>query len=270
MKSKETETLEFKRSTSELKEAMISIVAILNKHQKGELYFGVRNNGQVIGQDVTNKTLRDISQSISGNIEPKIFPKINEVVLKKKKCIKVEFSGQNVPYYAYGRAYIRVGDEDRQLSAKEVEEMIIKKNRENLHWDEEICKGATLKDIDNSKVKWFLRKAKTERNFDVEPSTPLKEALERLKLIKKGKLTNAAILLFGKEPQKFFLQARIRCARFKGTTAIDFIDMKIIEDNLIDQVDRAENLILSHIKKAAKIVMCQKPPVTDLVLTHIF
>ena len=37
----ETETLEFKKSTGELKEAMHSICAILNKHQHGELYFGV-------------------------------------------------------------------------------------------------------------------------------------------------------------------------------------------------------------------------------------
>ena len=49
---KESETLELKRSTSELKEAIISIVAILNKHQKGELYFGIKNNGYVIGQNI--------------------------------------------------------------------------------------------------------------------------------------------------------------------------------------------------------------------------
>ena len=38
----ETETLEYKKSTGEMKEAVISIASILNKHQKGELYFGVR------------------------------------------------------------------------------------------------------------------------------------------------------------------------------------------------------------------------------------
>ncbi len=42
---RETETLEFKKSTGELKEGIISIGAILNKHQKGELYFGVRPDG---------------------------------------------------------------------------------------------------------------------------------------------------------------------------------------------------------------------------------
>jgi ATP-dependent DNA helicase RecG len=48
MQFEESEILELKRSTSELKEAIISIVAILNKHQRGELYFGIRNDGEAV------------------------------------------------------------------------------------------------------------------------------------------------------------------------------------------------------------------------------
>src|SRR3989339_1262262 len=125
---KESEVLELKTSTSELKEAIISIVAILNKHQRGELYFGVKNDGTVVGQTVTENTIRQISQTISQNIEPKVFPKINEVTLKKKKCVHVEFSGNDAPYYAFGRAYIRVGDEDKKMSAGEIERLLLEKN----------------------------------------------------------------------------------------------------------------------------------------------
>ncbi len=95
---KESETLELKKSTSELKEAIISIVAILNKHQKGELFFGIKNDGTIVGQQVTENTIREISKAISDHIEPKIFPKINEVVWEGKTCVHVEFSGNNVPY----------------------------------------------------------------------------------------------------------------------------------------------------------------------------
>ena len=51
----ETETLELKKSTGELKEAVLSICAILNKHQHGELYFGIKPDGTVIGQVVTEE-----------------------------------------------------------------------------------------------------------------------------------------------------------------------------------------------------------------------
>ncbi len=45
----ENEVIEFKKTTGELKEGIISIVSILNKHQGGKLYFGIKDNGEIIG-----------------------------------------------------------------------------------------------------------------------------------------------------------------------------------------------------------------------------
>ncbi|MBI4681203.1 MAG: putative DNA binding domain-containing protein [Nitrospirae bacterium] len=64
MKFIESETLELKKSTSEIKEAIMSIAAILNKHQHGELFFGIKNSGIVAGQNITEKTIRDVSKLI--------------------------------------------------------------------------------------------------------------------------------------------------------------------------------------------------------------
>ena len=66
----ETEQIEFKKSTGELKEAVISIASILNKHGSGKLYFGIKNNGDVIGQEISENTLRDISQAIGHHLRP--------------------------------------------------------------------------------------------------------------------------------------------------------------------------------------------------------
>jgi ATP-dependent DNA helicase RecG len=66
MKFKESETIELKKSTSELKEAVVSIAAMLNKHQQCELFFGIKNDGAVIGQGVTEKTIRDVSRTRAG------------------------------------------------------------------------------------------------------------------------------------------------------------------------------------------------------------
>ena len=70
----ETETLEFKKSTGELKEAMHSICAILNKHQHGELYFGVKPDGTVVGQVVTEESMWEVSQKVSNK---QTYPCIN-------------------------------------------------------------------------------------------------------------------------------------------------------------------------------------------------
>jgi len=61
---KESDNLELKKSTSELKEAIISIAAILNKHHKGEIYFGIKNDGSVVGQDKGEKIIETTQKII--------------------------------------------------------------------------------------------------------------------------------------------------------------------------------------------------------------
>ncbi|MBU0980501.1 MAG: ATP-binding protein, partial [Nanoarchaeota archaeon] len=72
----ESETVELKKSTSELKEAVLSIAAMLNKHQQGEVFFGVTDHGKAVGMSVSEQTLREISRVISENIEPKVYPSV--------------------------------------------------------------------------------------------------------------------------------------------------------------------------------------------------
>ena len=118
MQLAESETLELKKSTGELKAGIVSLVAMLNKHQRGELWFGIKNDGTAVGQTISEASLREVSESIGDHIEPKVYPSVEKVMVDGKPCIRVLVEGKEVPYYAYGRAYIRVGDEDRQLSAK--------------------------------------------------------------------------------------------------------------------------------------------------------
>ena len=90
---KENEKVEFKKSTGELREGVISIASILNKHDSGDLYFGVKNNGDVIGQDMSDSTIRDVSQAIRANIKPPIYPVIEEQRYGDRDVIHVQFSG---------------------------------------------------------------------------------------------------------------------------------------------------------------------------------
>ena len=135
MSFKEGETIELKKSLASLKEGLISISAILNKHGAGELWFGIATSGKPTGLVINDKTLRDISQSIAAHIEPRIYPHIATETLNGKTCAKITFSGKERPYFAYGRAYMRVADEDRHLTAKELENLILDRNRGALRWD---------------------------------------------------------------------------------------------------------------------------------------
>jgi len=116
-------------------------------------------------------------------------------------------------------------------------------------FDQAVCERASWKDIDTDKVKWFLRTAKEKRNFPLPENTPVKDVFIHLNLLNGDKLTNAAILLFGKNPHKFHLQAEIKCLQLSGTEVEKpFPSYHIHDGNLFDQVDRAVSFVLSSIK----------------------
>ena len=117
----ETEVLEFKKSTSEIKEAMDDICAMLNKHGYGTLYFGVKPNGDVVGQQVSTSTLEDIGRTIKDAIKPMIYAKVKNFDLNNGlEYIEVKVKGNERPYSSYGRYYMRVVDRAEEMTPSEL------------------------------------------------------------------------------------------------------------------------------------------------------
>jgi len=249
----ESETLEFKKSAADWKAISKTAVAFSNS-RGGKIIIGVSDSGKLSGVKIGKDTVENITNHISQNTDPKVHPRINIEKINEKKVIVIavkKFSDHLT--LAFGRPFKRVGKSTIKMSKDEYENLILEKHKEKLQFDTQICKGAKLKDIDKGRLKWFLRKAKEERNFDVPPETPMKEALNRLNLIQNKKLNNTAILLFGKNLQRFFSQAETRCARFKGLKPLEFIDMKVFCGNIIDQRDDSLKFVKEHINLHAEI-----------------
>ncbi len=249
----ESETLEFKESLA-LKDEIGEGVSALSNTNGGIILVGVNDRSEIIGVQTGKKTLEDLANYIKTNTDNHVFPKISPVNVEGKEIIIIEVKEcDEKPVFFKGKAYIRVGKSRHKLSASEIRKLA-KESGKMVYWDEHICENAALADIDEEKVQWFLRKAKFERNFEIEPEMPVREALERLELMNGGKLKNAAVLLFAKNPQRFFLQAETRCARFKGTEPIEFIDMKVFGKDIIGQRDSALEFVKEHTALHAKIV----------------
>lgn len=116
-------------------------------------------------------------------------------------------------------------------------------------FDERVCKDAKLSDIDEEKVRWFLRTAKASRKYPLKQDAPIKDVFVHLDLMKEGKLTNAAVLLFGKDPHKFFIQAEVKCLQFSGTEVRKpFVNYQVYSENLFEQIDKARAFVLDAVK----------------------
>ena len=123
----ETEWTEFKKSTGELKEGILSLGSMLNKNGYGTLYFGIKDSGDVIGQQIGDRTLREISQAVANYIRPQIIPTITLELMDEKNVIRVYAEGADAPYSVMGKYYMRSADEDRELSPEQLRALLLRK-----------------------------------------------------------------------------------------------------------------------------------------------
>lgn len=235
----ETETLEFKKSTGELKEAMNSICAILNKHQQGELYFGVKADGTPVGQIIAEETLREVSQKIKYSIEPEIYPEISRVVIDGRECIHVKFEGNQAPYFAYGVAKIRVADEDLSLSPQELAEYIRKQGFEENRWENRIS-DKTVDDVDEALLKQFTNRAHEVGRTAIE-YTDKETVLHQFEMTEGKRLINAGKALFADD-----LLQDIQMAIFATDERVTFTDIQRHHGPVLKLVDIAESYIKSN------------------------
>ncbi|MCK4733008.1 MAG: DeoR family transcriptional regulator, partial [Methanophagales archaeon] len=157
------------------------------------------------------------------------------------------------PVFFKNRAYKRVGATNQRISSSEMRKLA-KESGERIYWDGRVCEDASLADIEEEKVKWFLKEAGHKRGLDINENTPIVEALLRLKLLKEGKPTNGAVLLFGKDPQRKFIQSEVKCIRFKGVRVTgEMIDLRTVDGSVLNQLIEAEKFIFNNIALSAWI-----------------
>ena len=240
----EDEYTEHKRSTSELREGMESVAAILNKHGHGTLYFGVRPDGEIVGQDVSEKTLRDISQAFTNHIEPRVYPTIEHLVTDDgKSYVKAAFSGSERPYSCDGRYRVRSADEDLPMNQSALRMLIQDEYFRQHPWDREPSERP-LSDVDENELRKFIERGQDRGriSFDYEG---VERTLQSLGLLlPDGKMTNAAEVLFCPS-----IDIQVKMGVFVDHKRIDVLDMQHESGTLFSLVDMAERYIISNIRR---------------------
>ncbi len=118
-------------------------------------------------------------------------------------------------------------------------------------FDAAYCMKATLDDLDSDRMPPFIRTARRVRQFPLAEDASPKELLEHLDLLNDGRPTNAAVLLFGKAPQKFLIASEIKCAHFHGTEVEKPIPShQVYKGTVFDLVDQAVDFVLSKINRS--------------------
>ena len=238
--NREDELQEFKKTTGELNDAMISVSAILNKHKHGTLYFGLKNDRTPFPFTITDSTLRDVSRKIFEAIKPQIIPTISTKIENGTEIIVVEFSGEDVPYSAFGKYYIRTADEDREMSPSELRKMMISREYTE-NWENRSSKS-TIADVDDKTlIRFFDSAVKCGRLPDI--SYDKAELLQKLGVLNDNVLTNAGEYLFSKNNP-----ITLKMAVFATDHKTTFLDISREEGNIFQLIDAALEYIVKNIR----------------------
>ena len=259
---KENEQVEFKESTAEFDKACKAIVAILNKSGEGTIYFGVKDNGEVIGHLIGKETLSTLTDRIKDSIKPSIYPVVKKESVGSKDIIVVNFKGNNKPYSYKGAFYIRVEQQNLIADPLIIRELIKESHEYNDKWENELTDYG-IEYIDHYAVDNFYRQSVAMGRINRYDHTS-EELLTQLKLMVNGKFTNAGYYLFSNNNPIV-----VKAVQYPTEERIDPIDLKRFEGNIFNLINESIGYISGAIKWRAEINSIERKDIPEIPIVAL-
>ena len=201
--------------------------------QGGKIYIGMNDAATVVGVPNQKTLMEEIPNKIKNNMG--ITAEVNLLQEDNKDYIEIVVQSYSVPISLRGRYYYRSGSVKQELTGAALNEFLLK--RAGFTWDDVIDERATLADIDENSIKKYLRKAETGGRLPDVEEFSTEELLEKLRLAENGKLKRAAIVLFGKDPGKFYPNTFVKIGKFEDDDfTIRFQEVE--EGNIIEVLEK--------------------------------
>ena len=245
---------DLREATGQLDRSMETLCAFLNG-EGGTILYGVKDDGKIIGQTVSDSTKRSIAEAVN-RIEPFVDLEITYVAIPgtEKYVIVIFVEEQRFmrPFTYKGRAYQRIESTTTVMPQERYNHLLMERGGK-YGWEAMINPDLKIADLDENAILGAVREG--IRNGRL-PETTIREEipviLKKFRLLNDGKLNNAAAVLFGKELYDY-PQCLLRMARFKGTTKEEFIDNQRAEGNIYELLDAAMAFFFKHLSLSGKI-----------------
>ncbi len=256
--SDESRTLELKKTTGELIKGMQTVCAFLNT-DGGWLLFGITPKLEILGQNVTDNTLREIAHEMT-KIEPAISLPIEIIDVPERPgcdviaihCEASQFG--DAPYTYDGRAYYKVESTTVQMPRLMFEERLRRSNPSRFAWESQTNNNLHVDDLDTDRIKgavmYGIEKGRMPASSATENTWTL---LDKFGMVEGDKLKNAAAALFIKRPTAY-PQFLLRMARFKGIEKDAFIDNMRVKGNFFELLDAGMSFFFKHLSQSGVVV----------------
>jgi ATP-dependent DNA helicase RecG len=247
--------LEFKLTTAERKEACQTVCGMLNA-SGGTVLIGVTNSGKILGQEVSDQTLRDVQLELQ-KLEPSYSPQVSTIGVDNNKAVIVITANQSSqgPYTYDGKPYLREGNTTAQMKKDEYENRLMEKMHASSRWENQIS-NKSIDDLDHHEIILTLEEAIRIGRLNDPKTRDIVAILQGFGLLQDGKLMNAAAALFIKEDRVLpeYTNLCLKMARFKGNNKNEFIDSKTFYGNAFSIYKQAQNFLIQHLPIAGKFI----------------
>lgn len=250
LKEKEGEQLALFESVK-LDDIGKTVCAFLNT-KGGRVLIGFDEKAKHIHYENLDEHYNQLRKFIYTEIEPESLIGIRKEDWENSQVIIIEvIEGTKKPYSLNNRTYVRKGSATKVADDNDMSNLIRSRRHDEYSWERSLALEATLEDLDIDEIKNTIERSNNlgrSSKFNLEEPTTF---LSNFQLFRNNQLTNAAIVLFAKEPTYFLPQCRIRIIEFgKSKTSDRYENTVIIESNLFKAITE----IQSYFKKNLPII----------------
>jgi len=242
------------RYTSRIDE---DLVAFANT-KGGTLLLGVRDDGTVVGQRLTNALKAQIN-SLAGNCKSGISVTLAQV--GEIAVIEIP-EGTDKPYACSSGYYRRLNGTTQKMGRDELRIMF--RENEPLPFEERAVRGFSFRDISQAKIRVFLHEAGIRIG-----KTPAGEFLRSLNVSDETTVKNAGILFFARDVGRYLPQAQVTLLAFKGTRKLHIFDRRDVRDDLLTQFHEAVLFLMKHLNVRSEIHGMDREDIYELPLDAV-
>jgi len=204
----------------------------------GKLYIGIDDNGKVTGINNHQELLEQLPNKFRDILG--VFAEVNLQSEGNKNYLEIIIPHYDVPISLRGKYYIRAGSTLQELKGPALNEFILKRTGKT--WDNIAEQKASIDDIDETIIRQFLKDVNQAVRINVENDITIPDLLEKLRLSEDGNLKRASIVLFGKDPGKFYPNIMVKIGKF-GESDADLKFHEVVEGNLIQLKERIGEML---------------------------
>lgn len=241
--------VEFKETTGQLNRGMETLCGMING-RGGIVVFGVNNKGKIIGQEISDKTTREIGDAL-GRFDPAIDIQPQYIKLDSSNKYLIVFCSNGMdsdkPYMWDGKPYQRHDSVTTVMPRERFLRLHEEQTGLTYKWERKVNSNLTIASLDDDLIRRVVEGGIRRGRLSVEAkndNTPT--ILNRLNLTQNGAVRNSAAILFGKDLTDY-PQVLLRLARFRGIDKSEFIDNRQIYGNIFELASEAMDFFFKHL-----------------------